>query len=105
MSKKNKNQQPNPGKCDPIEGIILGNQIPTTLKKKLKEQETPEYLIKRITRIIEQTASPEIKEKAEKAIKLLSEIPQEKQKIPLSYDERYLICREVCYKPILSQTL
>jgi len=92
VSQKNQSLTVKSGKCDLIEGILVGEEVLTKGLSRKKQENTPDMMIKRFTALVRNSNCKETKAKAERAIELLSILPSGST-IPDS--ERMKIFKEV----------
>jgi hypothetical protein len=70
--KKNQGLTVKSGKCDLIEGILIGEEVQTKGLSRNKQENTPDMMIKRFTALVRNSGCKETKTKAERAIEALS---------------------------------
>lgn len=92
MTKK-RNVFPQRGKCDVIKGILMNENLTRALNKKYLEDNTIESMVKKLSIIVEESTCADLKEKAQKAINLLEQLPQNKV---VSKKTRENIVKEIC---------
>lgn len=91
--KKQYNVNPRSGKCNPIEGIIIGGQSTNQLNTKNEENHTPEKMIGKLSKIIQNSSDHAAKEKATQAVELLAKF--KKQNYPMKKQDRIKIFQQV----------
>lgn len=91
--KKQYNVNPRSGKCDPIEGIIVGGQSTNQLNTKNEENHTPEKMIGRLNKIIQNSSNHTAQEKAKQAVELLTGF--KKQAYPMKRQDRIKIFQQI----------
>jgi hypothetical protein len=88
---KKSNTPPKSGKCDLIEGILLGGQQ-TKASRRSNEDNTPSSMVKKFTKIAEVSSSHEDKEDSKYAVGLLADFNPD---LPLEEKERIQIYKTV----------
>jgi hypothetical protein len=90
---KKQNLFPKSGKCDIVEGILMGNKQTNALNKKYQEDQKPDYMIRKLLAVAQQSSDPELKGQASKAAELLKDLPGN---VPAPSIDRARILREAC---------
>lgn len=89
---KIKNQFPKSGKCDLIEGILLGDQQ-TKFSRRSNEDNAPSSMVKKLTKIAQVSSCDQDKERSNRAVELLANFNPD---LPLEEKERMQIYKTVC---------
>jgi len=92
MAKKSYQNNPIPGKCDVIEGILIGNKQTNNLNKLNQDDYRPSLMIRKLNRIAAETTCLGVKSKAAKAVELLETV---KGDSPVNESDRVRIFQHV----------
>lgn len=93
MAKSNKSHFPQSGRCDVIEGILMGNQQTNALNKKHQDDFKPSLMVRKLLSVAQQSSCPELKQQAAKAADLLKSLPEN---FPAAEKDRARILKEAC---------
>ena len=91
MAKKNQYLSPKSGKCDLLEGILIGEAETKGLIRN-KQENTPDMMIRKFNGIVKNSSCNDIKNKAARAIELLSPLSPE---IPVRESDRIKILKKI----------
>jgi len=92
MPKKANLLNPFPGKCDLIEGILIGKKQTNNLNKLNQNDHRPSLMVRKLNRVAEETTCLGLKNKAIKAVELLETLPGDS---PVSERDRVRIFQHV----------
>ena len=99
MAKNHYEQPPTKGKCDLIEGVLMGDKLPHALNRRYQEDYTPSFMIKRFQKIADTSSCIITISKAKKAIQLLQPFSGS---TPMNESDRSKILYQVCDKKLVT---